>query len=98
MNTETTTSSPINVNDKVLIEKGCRALGITKGATAVVKAITPLGADYSHSVRVTLYFLNSFMSGKTVSLYARHVNRLSDTFVSMHTGRPEHRIEIKRSR
>ena len=82
----------ITVGTKVRIEKGCNALGITKGSTAQVKAVTELGAEYSHSVRVELHFLNSFASGKTFRLYARHINRLSDTFVNLNTGNPSHKI------
>lgn len=88
--------TPLTVSTRVIITKGCKSRGVTKGATAVVKAVEPLGAEYAHNVRVTLYFLNSFMSGKTVSFYARHPNRLGDVFVSMNDGRPEHRIEVRR--
>lgn len=85
----------ITVGSKVIIEKGCKAREITKGATAVVKTVEPLGADYSHACRVTLYFLNSFMSGKTVALYARHENRLGDALVTLNDGRPEHTVQIR---
>ena len=87
-------NTAITVGSKVKIEKGCNAMGITKGSTAEVKAITELGPDYSHSVRVELHFLNSFASGKTFRLYARHINRLSDTFVTLNSGVPSHKITV----
>ena len=57
-----------------------------------VKAITELGPDYSHSVRVEIHFLNSFASGKTFRLYARHINRLADTFINLNNGNPSNKI------
>lgn len=84
----------ITVGSKVRIEKGCNALGITKGSSAQVKEISELGADYNHSVRVELFFLNSFSSGKTFRLYARHINRLSDGHVNLNDGNPFHKITI----
>lgn len=89
--------APLAVSTKVVIAKGCKARGITKNSTAIIKAIEPMGADYGHTVRVTLYFVNSFMSGKTVSFYARHINRLSETKVSLNDGRPENRIDVRRA-
>lgn len=86
----------IQLGDKVLVEKGCKALGITKGSTAQIKNIIELGGDYSHTVEVTLYFLNSFMSGKTVRLYARHVNRLYDETTNLNNGDPTKKIVIRR--
>lgn len=97
MPTSTSTVAPLAVSTRVIIAKGCKARGVTKGATAVVKAVEPMGAEFGHNVRITLYFLNSFMSGKTVSFYARHINRLGDVFVSMNDGRPENRIEVRRA-
>lgn len=85
----------ISVGSKVIVEKGCRANGIDKGVRASVKAIEPLGPDYNHLVRVTLFFLNGFKSGKTVALYARHANRLSDPLVSLSDVRPEHKIQVR---
>ena len=84
----------IAVGSKVRIEKGCKDLEITKGSTAKVVSITELGPDYSHSVRVELLFLNSFLSTKTLCLYARHINRLSDPFVNLHGCRTEHKIVV----
>jgi len=93
---ETTNTNQLTVNSKVHVEKGCKARGITKGSTAQIKEITPLGAEYGHMVKVTLYFLNSFTVGKTFAFYARHINRLSDTFVNMNDGNPLHKITIRK--
>jgi hypothetical protein len=84
----------IQISSKVIVEKGCKALGITKGSTAYVKNIVELGPDYSHSVRVSLFFLNSFAAGKTFNLIARHINRLSDIFVNLNDGNPTHKITV----
>ena len=99
MNTANTTpeTAAIAINARVKIEKGCKARGIDKGCSAQVTAIEPMGADYGHCVRVTLMMLNGFKSGKTVSFYARHINRLSDIFIRMNDGNPSHVIEIKRA-
>ncbi len=93
MNTQTT---EIVAGSRVVIVKGCRARSVTKGATAVVKEVTPLGAEYSHTVKVVLWFQNSFLSGKTLAFYARHQNRLSDGLVNLNDGNPIHQIQIRR--
>jgi hypothetical protein len=85
---------PIVVDSKVRVEKGCKALGITKGSTAKVQSVTELGPNYSHAVRVELLFLNSFAHGKTFRLYARHMNRLGDVFVNLNTDRPGDKIVV----
>ena len=79
---------------KVRVEKGCKPLGITKGSSAKVVSITELGAEYSHSVKVVLHFVNSFASGKDFALYARHINRLGDVFIRLNNGRPDCYIEV----
>lgn len=84
----------LNVGTKVKVSKGCNALGITKGTTAVVTEVTALGADYSHAVKVVIKFLNGFKAGKSFSLSARHMNRLSDGVVTLSGLRPEHKIQV----
>ncbi len=84
----------LTVGSKVRIEKGCSHLGITKGSAAQIKSITEMGPDYSHSVRVELFFINSFASGKTFRLYARHINRLADASVNLNNGTPSHKITV----
>jgi hypothetical protein len=96
--TEDTMSIHITAGTKVRIVKGCRARGVTKGSSAVVEAVDLMGAEYSNNVRVTLKFLNSFLSGRTLAFYASHMNRLGDAIISLNDGRPEHRIEIQRER
>jgi len=49
-------STRIGIYTKVTVEKGCKALLISKGARATVTQIQELGADYSHQVKVTLRF------------------------------------------
>lgn len=69
-------------------------MGITKGITMVVKEITPMGPDYSHTVRVVLWAMNGFEAGKSFGFWARHMNRLSDTVVRLNDGNPTHTIEV----
>jgi len=96
MNPTENTVPALTVGSKVRVVKGCNARRVTKGATVIIKAIEPLGADYGHQVKVTLWFQNSFLAGKTLSFYVRHANRISDVIVGMNDGRPEHRIEVCR--
>lgn len=86
----------LTVGDRIWIEKGCTTRRITKGTSARVIAIRPLGADYSHSVAVTFQMLNGFRAGETVTWYARHVNRLNDCTVNLNDGNPLHKIVIAR--
>lgn len=96
-NAMTSSTSPaLAVGTRVRIEKGCTARGVAKGVTAYITDVTPLGADYSYSVRVTLKLLNGFSSGKSVSFFASHPNRLADAVVSMNDGNPTHRIQVVR--
>lgn len=88
--------SPLTVGTRVRIEKGCAARGVAKNVTAQVTDVTPLGADYSYSVRVSLRLLNGFGAGKVVRLFASHPNRLADTVVNMNDGNPTHRIQVVR--
>jgi len=88
--------APLTVHSKVRIEKGCNALEITKGTHARVKAIEHMGAEYGHCVKVVLFFLNGFASGKTKTLYVRHQNRLEDACISLNNGNPSNKIEIIR--
>lgn len=86
----------ITAGTKVRIEKGCKAREVPKGLSATVESVTNLGADYGHSVRVVLKFRNGFIAGKTLVLYARHENRLSDALINLNDGNPLHKIVVKR--
>jgi hypothetical protein len=82
---------------RVRILKGCKAREVSKGVTAVVKTVEPLGAEYAHAVRVSIQLLNGFGSGRTLNFYARHPNRLADLIVRMNDGNPLHVIEVRRA-
>lgn len=81
----------------VRIVKGCKALRIDAHTSARVTDVKELGAAYSHSVRVSMRFLNGFRAGRTVSLYARHINRLSDVAVRLNDGNPDHTVQVRMS-
>lgn len=88
--------SKIQIGDRVLVEKGCRTLGISKGVTAKVEDVKLLGAEYSHFVRVVLRVTNGLAAGKVFSLNARHENRLADEMVRLRGSRPELFIEVRK--
>lgn len=92
----TTETTAITVGTRVLISKGCKAFDLPKGVSAQVISITELGAEYSHRVSVQLKFLNGFKAGKTMTLEARHRNRLSDHEIRLNRGNPIQNIEIIR--
>jgi hypothetical protein len=83
------------VSDRVIVVQGCRARGISKGSTARVAKIEELGAEFGHSVRVTLQYLNGFEGGRIIAWYARHRNRLSDPVILMNDGDPTHKTRIQ---
>ncbi len=84
------------VGSKVCVEKGCASLGITKGRLAKVMAIDPLGADYSHQVRVSLQFLVPTGNGRTARVfYAVHMNRLADPLPALHGNVSGQRILVR---
>ena len=80
----------VTANSSIRITKGCKALGIVKDDIATVLEVRPMGADWGHSVRVTIKVLG----GKTCVLWARHMNRLSDDVVRLHNGAPTKNIEF----
>jgi len=82
--------------DRIAILKGCKTHEIAKGTTAIVQSITPLGADYSHSVRVSFRMLNGFKAGRVFVFFARHINRLSDAQTNLNDGNPFNKITIRR--
>jgi hypothetical protein len=83
--------TPLAADMFVTILAGCRANGITKGAVARVQSVTPMGAECSHAVRVVLV-----LEGRTLVMWVRHPNRLSNPRVAMHDGNPFNRIEVRR--
>ncbi len=88
-------TAPLTAGTRVKIVKGCKARNMNKGTMWVVNAVTPLGAEYSHAVRVYMQRLNGFGPDRVLFI-ARHVNRLSDITVRMNDGNPSNVIEIQR--
>lgn len=85
----------IEVGAKVIVDKGCKARGVQKGATAQVQKVEVLGKEFGYTVQVVLHFLNTMLSGKVLTFYARHQNRLGDELVSLNDGQPDHRIVVR---
>lgn len=99
MNTATNKpeTTALAIGTSIKIEKGCKARGVDKGCSAKVTEIVPMGAEYSHCVRVVLTMSNGYKAGKVFVFYARHMNRLSDYVIRMNDGNPSHTIEIVRA-
>ena len=89
-------TSQLSIGTRILLVKGCKARELGKGTLAQIQSIEPLGAEYSHAVRVVFKALNGFRAGKTFVFFARHPNRLNDTVVRMNDGNPLHSIEVKK--
>lgn len=96
MDTTTATHPPIAPGVRVKLVKGCQARGLDKGISVQIKAVEPLGAEYSYSVKVTFVPVNGFKAGRTFIFFARHINRLSDASIRLNDGMPSHTIEIQR--
>jgi hypothetical protein len=80
--------------DYIVVSAGCRALGINKHATAVIREIKELGAEYSHQVSVQIQMTHG---GKVHSLTAVHINRLSEpTFNLLNPWRSGQKIQVRR--
>jgi hypothetical protein len=84
----------LQANDTIRIVKGCRARELPGGATCRVIAVVPLGAEYSHSVKVLLRVDSQWYSSRLISFYARHPNRLNDAVINLNDGNPLHKIQI----
>lgn len=91
---------PIQVGTKFVVEKGSTKLGITKGNRGTVTEVTPLGPEYNNEVRVTLAFeFPTYVGSKatyTRVLYAKHSNRLADTYPALHGMVAGQKILIRR--
>lgn len=84
------TYAPLVVGSKFVVEKGCLYFGISKGTRGVVREVTE---GEGREARVLLAFNN----GKSLRLYTRHINRLSDLIVSLHNGDPTHKLGLRRA-
>lgn len=78
----------------VYVRKGCPAYRINKGFTFTVLAIEPMGAEYGHRVMVRLQKIGQ-RPGEGITLYARHMNRLSDPFTRLSRDDPTKNIEVE---
>lgn len=87
----------ITVGSKVLVTKGNRDMHIPKGYRATVTEIVELGAEYSHNVRVHLTFgrpVGYSLKHPTITLYAKHKNRLADEVTRLFSGSGLQNIEV----
>jgi hypothetical protein len=89
-------ANEIKVGDKLKVVKGSKNLDLPKGVSLRVTEITPMGADYSYSVKVRIQTLNGFGAGSFRTIYARHMNRLSDDVVALSGTMPSDRIQLVR--
>jgi hypothetical protein len=95
--TTTPTSNTITEGCTVRVSKGCKAFGITKGTILRVTEVHPMGSEFGHQVRVSFKVLGNgsgFYGRDAFALYARHINRLSDSFTRLNCGDPTKNIEI----
>lgn len=69
---------------------GSRALDIPKRARLLCIDVIPLGPDYSYTCQIKVRYQD-----RTISLYARHVNRLSEHTFHLHNGDPTKRITVR---
>lgn len=87
----------LNINDIVRVTKGSEKWALTKGTFARVDAITELGPDYSHSVRVRLFVTSGTGAGRVLGFYARHRNRLDVApfvDINLNDGNPLNTLKI----
>lgn len=50
-------TTPLAVDDRIKVEKGCKPRNVHVRDTARVEKIEPLGKDYDYNVKVVLKFL-----------------------------------------
>jgi hypothetical protein len=80
----------ITTGTTLIIVSGSKALNLSKGAHLHVLEVIPLGAKYGYFVKVQFE-----TKGRTMSLYARHMNRLNDDEFNMNNGDPLNKIRVK---
>ena len=94
--TTTTNSNTIVAGCTVRVSKGCKSFGITKGTLFTVVDVQPMGAEYGHQVKVSFKVkMGAGLYGREFfCLYARHINRLSDSFTRFNNGDPTNYMEV----
>lgn len=92
-------NAPLATGTQVVIVKGCKARDILKGTKVMVRSVTPMGADYSHMVKVLIEVPATRMGlpARVLAFYARSANRLVDATIGLNDGNPLHRIEVRRA-
>lgn len=86
----------INVGDRIVIAKGCKAREIAKHVLARVVSVELLGTDYSHACKVSFRLINGTRANEITNWYARHPNRLADPLIHLNDGNPLHTLEIRK--
>lgn len=85
-------ANTLTVGAKAEVLKGCNARVLRRREIITITKIESLGADFSHQVKV-VFTTNGV---RTLTFYARHINRLSDDAINLNDGNPLHKITIKR--
>lgn len=81
---------PLKVGDRVVVTKGLKARGISKGANAEVVKVQD---GERGSVNLSLKMIQS---QKTYGFYIQHRNRLKKWEVCMNTGDPTKKLCVRR--
>lgn len=89
-------NAPIIPGTRLKIIKGCRARDLHKGITIQIESVQEMGAEYSHSVKVTFRPVDGYHAGALFVFWARHRNRLLDGIIRLNDGNPLNVIEIQR--
>ena len=56
---------------KLIVTKGCKALGVRSNERLSILEITPMGAEFSHAAK-----LRVAVGGRAMTLWVAHPNRL----------------------
>ncbi|WNM70167.1 hypothetical protein [Myxococcus phage Mx1] len=79
----------IVTGSRIKVVKGSTYHKLKKGSTGTVEEVKPMGAEYSHMVRLCINF-----EGRRLILWARFESRLKETQVRLHGGDPTRNIVI----
>lgn len=87
--------SPVKTGARLSVVTGSRTLGIEKGTSLSVDTVR---LRERNEVAVRVMALNGHASGKSFTLHARHVNRLSEPEFSLGDGTGTNKIVVRVSR
>jgi hypothetical protein len=87
----------LTTSDTLTVTRGNQAIGLAKGQKLEVRAVRPLGADYSHFVNVEVRVLSGTGAGRYLTLSTRYETSLHKAALSLGCGDGVNSVKVERA-